>query len=584
VKRGENMKLTMHDYFTNAGLVGMYQVLERTHLVEVKQSGFELSASSIEGFAESFFDTLLEKFDVAEQDRRRMTKQLSFARKEKAFTNAKKSIQQRIKQNLVKCKKAEIDALLIIKIEGILEQMKLIKKYEQLKELEILIEEYLQILKEEVVNNVLTLNYIRYVLGILHGQVSFLNPSFKGSKEEYVAKFETDFLMPVREELKLLEERQLIAPGDRLEWYKSRQNDNELTKVGKQLLKTLYKQEAMYGRFVPCSIFPDVPGLLYFEEKMFYPLGLSLDNAENMKWNGVGGLPISYTASLILFCSSLGMLFFNKRLYDSQYVGVAEYQPFFSFINADTSFSEMLRLNRQLHLKHDKENPFEELIIDSVLDETKEISRWTLENLLYVEFGVEKKNTKLHYFHIPRRLADYFTAKGQLMTLSRIQNPRFRYEIVSLLLHQQEPLMRIHRQLHESVLEKRIATDCFIAIKNHYVVRHYLKGVKDVEQKVLDSFFSSGIDMRRSYYKDNQLHQLEGVCLRLLNATQSNNKRVFMDTLLRMYVAKGKIIRKEMMQLHHESEVSFQEAAQCFIAGLNGYIKEEQQKKVEENE
>ncbi|GAB6449895.1 type I-B CRISPR-associated protein Cas8b1/Cst1 [Bacillus luti] len=570
------VKLNMYDYFSNAGLVGMYRVLERSQNVKKTVDGIEVTASSFRNFAEEFIDLLLEDFSVLEQDRIRMESALAFASKQSEdvsrmkewFKLGKERIAKRIDDNYKKCVKAKLDPDLLIGCKEVLGEIKALK-YEEKETLQVYVAKYLDFLRNPEIFEKLTLNYIRYVLGMLHGQVSFLNPAFKGEKREYIEKLQNDFVLPMQQEMHLMELRENVSVEDRDAWYKAKAKESN-SKIETSILKTIQRQEKGFGRFVPCSIFPELPGTISFEEKIFYPLGLSLENAENTKWNGSKGVPISHTARLVMFCTGLGMLLFNKRLMDTGYIGEMKYQPFFGFVNADTSFIDMLALNKEFRLKKNVDNPFKEMLLTSLVKETDQISKWTLENLLYVEFGVEGKNTKLQYFHISRGMAEYITSND--MTLMSMRNRELRTDVLSLLLNSNDTFQLLQRKLKEHIKEGRCTFDIFVAVSNQVAVRYYKnrKGDKQMNRSIMESFYYAGRELRDSYTKEGKANQLQGINYRLLNAVQSGNKDNLMDTILRMYIAQNRMVPQTLLQIHHETYVTHKEAGHAFIAGLNG--------------
>lgn len=567
------MKLALYDYISNAGLVGMSRVFNRMSICAVEVDGLSVTSNSLDGFAKNFLELVMNDMRASEQYQQRMIRSMTYARAAKTdagFHNVAKEVRARIIEVVGKCKKGNLpDECIAWFIKGA-EECKSIKTIAQLEDLQRIADSFVEAIRHPMVDDMLTLNYMRYVMSYLHGQVSFLNPSFKGKKEDYLRKIHDDFVGPAREELQLLEERETIPLEERAQWYKQEAKNKERSPVEKTLLRALQDEEK-YGRFVPCMVFPKIPGTLVFEESTLYPFGLSVKNAINMSWNGKGGVPISHTAKLVFFCTVLGMVFFRRWTPETE-----ESHDYFAFVNADLSCIEMNRLNEELRTKKDKDNPFEEMLVGSLWKETNEISEWTLRNLLYVEFTVQKKNVKLNNFHIPKRVAEFLLSSH--CTISTIRNERLRNEILSRILHNRDTRSFVHQQLYNMIKQGKVeGGDMRKVLYNLHALRLYRKGEPNVNKEKIESLYRSGVDMRRAYFENKKTHQIPGVSYRLLNTVQTGDKQAFMDAVLRMYVAFKKMIPQHMMQFHYENEVLFQEAAHSFIAGLNGYVKEEQE-------
>ena len=58
-----------------------------------------------------------------------------------------------------------------------------------------------------------------------------------------------------------------------------------------------------------------------------------------------------------------------------------------------------------------------------------------------------------------------------------------------------------------------------------------------------------GYYLREAYKAKNSENKLNGICYRLLNALKTNNKNMFMDTILNCYLYTNKLIPKFMTDL-----------------------------------
>ncbi|WP_131925454.1 type I-B CRISPR-associated protein Cas8b1/Cst1 [Hazenella coriacea] len=560
-----NKRIYLDEWFINAGVLGFLTVLQRSaspSQYQVGQHYIEFDPAVLDSFAVHFFDILIEKFSKYEQDRLRFQKQLEFAKREDYLKANKDQIAKTIKSTRDKLKKAKIDKATIDQIEDLLGQLKTIKTYQDYEALEAVTHSYLMVLEDTNINNVLTINYIRSVLSALFGQPSFLNPSFQGTKEQFIEKFHDDYIKPVIAECKLMDWVRTV-PTDQLEVeLKKKKKEKETQGHLKKLVNEAIKQTQSIERILPCSVQPDFPSSIQFEEKMFFPLGLSLEN-QNMAWDGRSTILISNMTRFLLFCSSISFTYYLKR---ESHFGSTEYTPTFGFVNLYTSIKHLVAENKVFENKRNESNPFQELIYDLLLKTTEDLSIYTLQNILFLEFSVEKKNSKLHYFHIPKKLALFF--KEDASDLKRMKNKSMQHLFVEEVLKRRDTIYFIEKSLRNLISDKHQAQVVFWAILARHKLEHRLRGESTLSDKKLTKLFFEGKELAALFHLQQKDNQLQGISYRLLNACKAGNKQLFFDTLLRVYMTSNRIVPSLFLNILHEKDLDFVEVGYSFISGL----------------
>jgi len=216
-------------------------------------------------------------------------------------------------------------------------------------------------------------------------------------------------------------------------------------------------------------------------------------------------------------------------------------------------------------------------------------TRWTLENILFVEIKTSsrKNQNKPHfvYFNLDQAFAEVveeFSAFKQLISALA-----FRYEVnknvevylsteILKRLIQKQPIVPLAlKYLSESIAnqETRLGP-LWSMIVLDFVLRKKRSGFQEVSElssgevygilrRIQDcgasSFSMEEIDLEKRFH----------LAQRFLSLIRGTRKEDFCNELLRLYVVHEKPIPKEVSDLIYESEiVSFQEKALAFITGL----------------
>ena len=93
--------------------------------------------------------------------------------------------------------------------------------------------------------------------------------------------------------------------------------------------------------------------------------------------------------------------------------------------------------------------------------------------------------------------------------------------------------------------------------------------------KNISWLYKEGAEIALAYKKTGSENKIAGISYRLLNSVKAGNKKDFMDGILRVYMSVNKELPKIILEAIKEEKLDFAEVGHSFIAGLNGYYKED---------
>lgn len=588
------IKIYLSDWFYNMGIVGFRRIIKfqedykflnlENYGYEEKDNYIEFNSDLLKEFHDYYFEYFLDRYNMAKFQSNQLDMWFNLCRKEGKFKEYIKYVKNIVKINNDKIKK--IDGILYLTADEIYKNIGIIKGQEQLSELEELLKRYKDILNIKNINEKITLNKFKSIMSnSFYGQVSFFNVlnTAKTIEEQKEIMFK-DYIKSIIETENL---KGLIAHTE-FENFKvdidSKLKDKTLPKNVEKIYKNLdkkfikkkksmedIKQYIEGDDFSLCQMCGERKSIgNEYGEGDFVPLAVSTDNSRNMFWNFNTSIPLCDVCRLILLCTAAGATDIYKG-----YIGEnldSKDKQYFAFVNMDTSFRDLFKTNENFNLKKDKENPFKELIFD-IVSEAKERSVWQLQNILYIEFNSDysSKNCKMNYFNIPKFIAEFLQAKADLM--DSIKDEKFKAEIVNNILCNEDIKFTVDRKLRD-VLTGRYGNtgDCYKAV----AIRYYLnisKGGKkkmgsEVDDKKLKFIYMRGMELNKYFTTNGAENKINGIAYRLLNASKSNNKKEFMDTLIRIHLTAEKEIPSIFLDIMAEKELDFEEIAQSFIAGF----------------
>lgn len=561
------IRLYLEDWATNTGILGFYRILEHaeTDLFEIEETYIDFDPKLLRGFPEWFFNYAFDMFSVANEKEIKMNTYLTYATSN--FKRFKDFIFADIKGTENKLSKR-------LPIEGgtLKELFSRKKDVSTIEELKTITKGYLKFLKQEQVNELLTLNMIRFRLGELHGQTSFLqrsrNTLNRSEYEEFLAR---DFVQPILLEQEVLavlhssnSTNEAIEVLDRM----IQQTDKEnIKKLAKQTITKLKKDELLY-----CPVIEGQFALTDYTEAVFLPNAVSLANATNYTWNNQKTFPISNLYRLIMFCSVFGL-----------YKDVETY----SFIQTDEDFDTLAEVNDLFVTNKKQNNPFEVFLYNAI-KEAKDKANWIAKNMLIVEFQNSGKKTTLTQNFLSEHAIQYLQERGG-RELDHIKYPPFRNVILRKLLNGEHFFRDITNQLRENVDNNYSSYDTYAAtltmfhlnrIKECYGMSN---GTQEAQyesmQKRIQYALMDGREVRRRLTERRMENKIPGITYRLLNALTTNNRQQFFETLFRTFL----LVEKNTsmyVDVTREHSNEFEGVASALLSGLNDkpYKKEGEEK------
>lgn len=596
------LRVYMNNWPINMGIIGFLNILKDTECVEEikksknykKENYIEFDSSILENFHEYYFKYFMNEYDLSKRIENSINYNLSYLKKnEDKVKDVTKKIKENIKYQADKVKKFDNDNFNELKIR--FDEIGKIKSFDYIDKLENLCQECVDIFKINHINEKLTLNLYKYIVDDnFFGQVSFFNVNKSNLDENGLKKIMyNDYLLPIIYNSKLndileLNDMDMLSKFV-LESLTYIDGEVKSKRISKSSIKTIEKIfKYINSQFIKknkniddvkfyldnlksCEMCGSIKGLVSnYTESNFVPLAVSADNAMNMYWNMNLDFSICDICKLILFCTPAGATLVRKKYIQN------DDNEFYSFINMDTSVKELFDNNYNLRSKRDKDNPYEELIVDMV-SENKEKSKWQLENILFVEFkaSVDAKKCIMNYFNMPTYLAKFFTIESKL--LESIKDKNLKASLIDIILKEKDLKFLIQDKLRIKIKQcietvqgfTTLSSDIYKVIKIRYVLNCYKNGGREkVDDKKLKLIRYVGREIHDYYESINSTNKINGIAYKLLNTAKVRNKKDFMDTILRLFMSCEKSIPTVFLDVMSEKELDFESIAYAFISGL----------------
>ncbi|WP_029878088.1 type I-B CRISPR-associated protein Cas8b1/Cst1 [Paraclostridium bifermentans] len=594
------MKLRIYkgDWFFNMGIVGFLNILHEAEVknqVIINEDYIEFDSLLLENFHNHYFDYFMKEYDVSKRVENSINYSLNYikANPEKIKESIKK-IKDNLKKQNDKVKK--FDEINYINIKDKLDTIGKIKKSNEIEQLEQLTRECVDILKIKSINDRLTANLYKFIVGDNYfGQVSFFNVAKSKLELEGLKQVMfNDYLISIihmgeleslidKEDLDSLEkyitEKLEYLNKETIEKRISKASIKTIEKIMKDIKSKFIKKKksiedikAYMGGLETCEMCGTYKGLINdYSESNFAVLGVSNDNAKNMFWNQDSTYSICDICKIILFCTPAGATYTKKNYIEN------EDNEFYSFVNMDTSIDDIYNTNINLKKLKDRDNPFNDLVID-IVSENKEKSEWQLQNILFVEFkaSIEAKKCKMNYFNMPTYLAKFFVNEKNSKLIQSIYNQRFKANVVDILLKNKDLKHLISKVLRDKIKDSLedgyknniSLNDIFKAIKIRALIDSYKEGVSKMNDKKLQVVKFAGHEIHDYYVNTNSKNKINGVAYKLLNAVKVGNKKDFMDTVLRVFMSAEKSVPSVFIEIMAEKDLDFESIGHAFITGL----------------
>lgn len=554
----------------------------------------EFDVHLLDDFGNYYFEYFLDRYNSSKDQIPKLEYYFRLCKKDEKFKESLKYLKDIIKKNNEKIKK--INKEIFERCNELYKEISSVKNSKDIGSKEDLIKEYCEILEEDNINRIITMNKFKSILSNNYfGQSSFLNVGCSSNSiEEQKRKIQKDYVMEViyiedvkkivrksdEEELKqyvLQELKKYEKEGLTSNKYKN--GEKFISKINKELFGKKRKAKdvnEILNSYSFCSICEnEISFDEDYSEGNFIPLGISAINSKNMFWNLEVKYPIGSLCKLILLCTAAGATDLFKSYLDDKY----DYKDkaYYGFVNIEGGISELIKTNNDFQNKTDKDISFGSFILDNI-DQTKKISKWKLENILYIEFNTDygSKKCKLNYFNVPRYIAEFISEHASL--IKNIKSHRTRYEAFDLML--------AHKNLHKLIERKfrdkyRNPVEIFQLDVVALYLRIYKEGEKmskdDKYNKQLNSIYVHGIKLSKKIrIMYNQENKIQGITYKLLNAAKANNKANFMDIILRVHMTYEEEVPPLFLDAYKEERLTFDEIVGAFVAGL--LVKEDSNK------
>lgn len=609
------VKVYLNDWFYNAGIVGFLRILEENddEFAIKKDNYIEFDTENLRNFHKYYFNYFFRKYNIAESVKTRTENSFDYLennietvlsdrdkekeRKEKIKSNIK-NIKDTIKKQLDKIKKID---------ENVYEETK--KQYEKIdkvntkKEIIKIKEILISNIEKDNINKRLTLNLFKSILSnTYYGQPSFLNVvktalSYEEQQEvmykDYVSNIvEAGFINDIMQNRYNIEQiKEYIKDAKKCNI--TQEVEKIYSKIEKDYIdksKTIediqkYLKEKVIKR---CSLCENEIGLTTnYSEGNFVPLAISSDNAKNFFWNQNVNMPICDVCKLILFCIPAGMTTITKTIKEN---GEYREKQLLSFVNYDVGVDMLYKTNinfgNKSRYENRGENPFSELLLD-IVEQNKQIGIWQLENIFCVELEAEYgAYSRIEYFNIKKYMAIFFTVYAE-RTLSKILDYKYRLQIMDYIMKNKDIKYIINDRLRDEIKknERKNGYNSFLATQLRMILNVLKKEGKEVENikknnDKLYVIYNLGVQIHAELKSKGEDNKLDGYTYKMLNSIKAEDKKEFMDIVIRLHMAMGKDVSPIFIETMQTTGLDFESIGHSFLAGLisNKYEKKEEEK------
>lgn len=540
----ENIKLYMDDWLYNAGLVGLYNILNFSNdEISYEDNFIEFNENSLDNFEEKYFKYFLDKYKdilsiykILEIEEFLMKHEKSnfenFTEKDLKDLNdyINNTLKRYLKSNSYKAAYKLIDSDIdILNLEKNIKTIKLKKKQELVEIIPTIKETFEDIKKileyigkEESIKYIGGKNIIYTIIKNSWDGICFLNPQTK-EKDMYI-DYKNYFISPVIDYMDL---------------------DDEKFK---------------YNCITCNRLMKDLSNDLSFINK----LGFDVSRKPSHVWDFQNDIAICPICKLVYSCVPAGINYiYDKGIYINDSIDMV------SAINTNEKlYQEIYKSNddskkltyRALINALNKENN------KNIKYELADIQLVRYENETY-KFNILSKNI-LNIFEKSRKNLDRLVNTG----FKEINTNFNIYElVVERLLNGQNMFTLINKLLHYKISKKDnlyYGTGHIIEIlkiNNIYLEEVGLMVKQEKDLVKLGNI--SGYYLRENYRQKGSVDKLSGISYRLLNSLKTNNKSSFMDTILNCYLYVKKEVPKIVLDAL-KSDEEFKTIGYAFVAGL----------------
>lgn len=548
----EEIRVRQNEWFLAQGLVGYKNVLEEFgEKVRTTYDGIIIEKKHLEILSEAFFSYYFQQYSVAARNERKLR------RLHKQFADGDNSTKKELNRELNELKKS-IHRYFSETNEG-KEIGQLADKYRAEKnyhpEMNKWIDRFIELLYNKEIDEKLTSNFFKAViLNPFYGQVSFLNVTHnKKSIQEQKDILHKDFIRPVIAEWNLINAIQ-NKDSEKLEKILSETTYQPFNSFKRKFNKMSFNEiEQFIDKNIHRCSLTDFPlAFQNFEEGIFSPLSLSLNNARNMSWNANSKeyIPISSLAKLLILFAQAGGI---------------DTQGKSTFIYFGGSFDEIYQANKSYGDLKSNRKTFDEIIFDLVREQRVKANYLEDRYIIYeYESNYQSKKTILDYMIMTPDLIKLFSEESDLFKPIYHLN---KTKMIKLLLHRIDTRHFINNELRDRIQKNYPVFDIVRMVQ----IRHLHKRIKEekivdntVEKRRVWALVKSAEDVRKKI----GTKKAQGIAYRLLNSVRSNDKNTFMDTVMRVYISSDLEMPGLLLEALHEEKMDFATVGNAWIAGL----------------
>lgn len=617
------IKIYLREWFYNAGIIGFLKIIQeanRKEEVNIEENYIEFDTELLEEFDQYYFNYFFQKYNIAEKTILRMQKikkrvifilekeptskeEIKIQKEE--VKRQKKYLKNVIKTQIDKVKK--IDDAIYAKMQERYEQIEDVKEREDIKMLEEIVQDLENNIRIDFINKRLTLNFFKSILSKNYfGQPSFLNVAKtactyeeqqKIMYQDYVSNIvEMGFINDILENKYSLQEIRKYIEDKLKEQYISKEiqkvyvrlQSNYTVKQKKIEEIQKYIEEKVLGK---CSMCENKGIVSQYTESNFIPLAISSDNMKNFFWNQNVKFPVCDVCKLMLFCTPAGITSITKttKEIDDGKIVYKE-KEVYSFVNYDTSIQNLYQTNISFENSSKAEkkiyNPYEELILN-IIEQEKQLTDWKLNNIFVIEFETEYlAYSRMKYFNIKKYMAEFFKKYGT-GSLGLINDYQYKLEVMDNILKNKEIKYVIDNKLKETFLKKdNKGYDSYLAVKTRVTINKLKKEEGgNMEEEIKKDYkkiyvlYNMGIEIHELLKHRGESNKLDGYMFRLLNSVKLENKKEFMDTVIRLNITLGKDVSPIFLEVMQDNSLDFTSIGHSFISGLvsNKYEKKNEE-------
>ncbi len=564
----ESVKIYLSDWQFNAGIVGLYNILEYANEeVVVKDQYIKINLEMLEGFEEKYFNYFIEKYkenipwyrivsyrpimkshinnNFENFDIKSLESLNEYIRMVKDYLNRNnyKKVYPFIAENT--------DILLLVKELSTIS----IRKEDEIEDKSDDVRDRFKII-EEIIDYCSSMDGKKYIAakGVIYNIINngwngvcFLNPQ---TREHDVYKdYKEYFVDPVRDYLK---------------------EENEKFK---------------FNCFICNRKIKNLNNDLSFLNKT----GFDVNKKPSHIWDFTNDVAICDLCKLVYSCLPAGFVYAYDRAI---------------FINSNTSVKDLLKVNGKLRddvLKKD-DNNYRSLtyraLVNAINEQHSSKIQYELQDIQIARYENERYRFNILSKEVLKVIRESKKELNSLMNTS-YREGRFYFNIYDITI---DRLLNNHNMftLIQKLLMYKITKSQSIVTYYHmgHVMNlilinvNYLKGVEDVDKlkenkQLVEKARAYGYYLRQEYLKkdrDADKNKIRGISYRLLNALKTRNAEMFMHNIITSYMYVGKTIPSKLT-MTLESEEALGTLGYAFVTGLNGgKYKQENENGGEKNE